>query len=86
MAEAYKCDVVNCDKFSEGSPAGRFTAKGQAKGMCEPHTASLITSFFPDMEAKPEPEPAPAPEVSTTPAEATPEAAPVETPAVDPAA
>lgn len=50
MSEAYKCEVLDCDRFFEGSPRGFVTIDGVKKAMCPDHTESLETSFFPKKE------------------------------------
>lgn len=52
MAEAFKCDVVDCPQISEGSAPAEFTvnALGVKKHMCQSHTDALVKSYFPDLE------------------------------------
>lgn len=58
MAEAYKCDVVGCGEFSEGSPAGKVTVYvgdiPTVKSLCKKHADALVDSFFPDLKPQPE--------------------------------
>lgn len=51
MAEAFKCDVVNCNELAEGAPAGRFVAEalGVGKVLCQKHTDEIVRNFFPDL-------------------------------------
>jgi hypothetical protein len=54
MAEAYKCDVVGCGEFSEGSPAGRVILDAGTKSLCKKHADALVDSFFPDLKPQSE--------------------------------
>lgn len=60
MAEAFKCDVVNCDVLADGSAPGHVVVndKGVKKAMCQKHTDALVHSYFPDLEVKEEAAPA----------------------------
>lgn len=87
MAEAHKCDVVNCDKFGEGAPAGRFVLNGASKGLCQAHADHVVANLFPDLLPKPEPEAPASPAVDqpSAPAEAPAPQAPVAEAPVAPA-
>lgn len=52
MAEAHKCDVIDCQNFDEGTAPGEvvFNALGVKKHMCQKHTDALVNSYFPDLE------------------------------------
>jgi hypothetical protein len=71
MAEANKCDVVNCGEFSEGSPFGKFMIGGEMRTMCKKHAEALVESYFPDLKKQPEPEPQPAASAENSEATAT---------------
>lgn len=80
MAQAIKCDVLNCGVFQEGE-SGEFIDKeiGQAMQVCKTHTQQIMSQLFPDFMKKPEPEPTqPAQEEAQPQADVQPESAPVD--------
>lgn len=51
MADAHKCDVLNCPIFEQGAPSLKIIIDdlGQAVSVCVKHAEEIVNKYFPHL-------------------------------------